>query len=58
MQTHTHTYIYIYINALSPVSWRCKIHQLHLCRGARPYSNGCPGYDIKPSDGEAPIFEF
>ena len=32
-------YIYIYIcihtNRFCPVSWSCRIHQLHLCRGVR-----------------------
>ena len=34
----------------------CRIHWLHLCRGARPtISNECPGYEIQPSDREAPV---
>ena len=27
----------------------------HLCGGVRPLPNKCPGYDIKQSDGEAPV---
>ena len=27
-------------------------------RRVRPSSNECPGYDIKPSDGEAPALEI
>ena len=26
--------------------------------GAVEYSNQCPGYNTKPSDGKAPVFEF
>ena len=37
-----------------PVSWGCRIHWLHLCRGVRPPHNECPGYDTKQSDGEVP----
>ena len=36
------------------VSWGCRIHWLHLCRGVRPPPNECPGYDTKQSDGEVP----
>ena len=39
----------------SPVNWGCRIHWLHLCWGVRPHPNECPGYDIKLSDGEAPV---
>ena len=40
--------------------WGCRIPRLHLCRGVRlscphPLPNECPGYDIKQSDGEAPV---
>ena len=36
-----------------PVSWGCRIHWLHLCRGVRPPPpNECPRYDTKQSDGE------
>ena len=35
-----------------PVSRGCRIHRLLLCRGVRPPSNECPGYDTKQSDGE------
>ena len=38
-----------------PVSWGCRIHQLLLCRGVRPPSNKCPGYDTKQSDDEVPV---
>ena len=37
-----------------PISWSCRIHWLHLCRGVRPPPNECPGYDTKQSDGEVP----
>ena len=37
-----------------PVSWGCRIHWLHLCRGARLPPYECPGYDTKQSDGEVP----
>ena len=37
-----------------PVSWGCRIHWLHLCRGVRPPPNECPGYNTKQSDGEVP----
>ena len=30
------------------------MHRQHLCRGVR-VPNGCPGYDIKQSDGEVPV---
>ena len=33
----------------------CRIHQLHLCRRARPSPNECPRYDTKQSDGEVPV---
>ena len=36
-----------------PVSWGCRIYQLHLCWELRTPIE-CPGYDIKLSDGEAP----
>ena len=38
-----------------PVSWGCRIYQLHLCRGVRPPPKECPGYDTKQSDGEVPV---
>ena len=42
---------------INPVSWDCRICQLHFCRGVTLFSpllsNECPGYGIKPSDGEA-----
>ena len=66
LQLTIYIYIYIYIYILTswysqddkfhaflngPLSWSCKIHGLHFCRGARlPYQ--CPGYDTKQSDGE------
>ena len=37
-----------------PVSWGCKIQQLHLCK-IRPTTNECPVYDSKQSDGEHPV---
>ena len=33
----------------------CKIPRLHICRRVKPLSNGCPGYDTKQSDCEAPV---
>ena len=39
-----------------PVSWGCRIHQLHLCRVVRP-PNETPGYDTKQSDGEVPVMQ-
>ena len=33
-----------------PSGWGCRIHWLHLCRGARN-PNKCPGYDTKQFDG-------
>ena len=41
----------------NPFSWDCRIHRLHLCREVRHHNN-CPGYDIKPSDGEALALEI
>ena len=35
-----------------PVTRGCRIHQLLLCRGVRPFPNECSGYDTKQSDGE------
>ena len=32
-----------------PDGWRCRIHRLHLSRG---FSNECPSYDTKQSDGD------
>ena len=40
-----------------PVSWGCRIHQLHFCRKLR-LPKKCPGYDIKPLDSESPVLEF
>ena len=41
-------------NEFSSVVWGCRINRLPPCRGVRPPTrpNKCPGYDIKPSDGE------
>ncbi len=69
MRPHYNCNIYIYTYMYShlwidfhrittlhcPVSWVCRIHWLHLCRGVRPPPlNECPGYDTKQSDGEVP----
>ena len=35
-----------------------EIHPLHLCRGVRPPTNKCPGYNIKPSDSESPTLDL
>ena len=42
-------------NSGSPVSWGCRIHRLHLCRGIRPPPNKCLGYNTKQSDGAVPV---
>ena len=36
----------------------CRIHQLHLCREKDLFTNEFPEYDMKPSDGEAPVLEL
>ena len=38
-----------------PVDWVCRIHQPFLCRGVKPLTNVCPGYDTKKHDGKVPI---
>ena len=38
---------------ICPVSWGCRIHWLHLCRGVRPPKR-VSWYDTKQSDGEVP----
>ena len=38
-----------------PVGWGFWIHKLLLCRGVRPPSNECPGYDTKQSDDEVSV---
>ena len=38
-----------------PVGWGCRIHWLHFCRGVRPPSHECPGYDTKQFDGRTPV---
>ena len=48
-------FIVSFTRSLCPVSWGCRIHWLHLCRGVRPPPpNECPGYETKQSDGEVP----
>ena len=37
-----------------PIGLGCRIHPLLLCKGARPPTKECPGYDTKQSDGEVP----
>ena len=37
-----------------PVGWRCRLHQLLLCRREQ-LPNESPGYDTKQSDGEVPV---
>ena len=37
-----------------PLGWDSRINWLHLCREVKL----CPGYDIKPCDGEAPILDI
>ena len=41
-----------------PSGWGCRIHWLHLIREITPPHNKCPSYDIKHSDGEAPVLEI
>ena len=42
----------------SPISWGCRIHQLHFWREVRPPPpNKCSGYDIYQSDSEVPAWE-
>ena len=36
----------------SPVSWRCRIHRLHIWKGVRPPPSEWPGYDCKHSNSE------
>ena len=43
---------------ISPVGLGCRIHRLHFCKGVRPPTNECFGYDTKQSDGEAPVPEL
>ena len=50
-------YIYIQDN-VSPVSWGCRIHRLHPCRGIRHPSLPNEYPDTKPFDGEAPAMEI
>ena len=38
-----------------PISWSCRLHQLHLCWRVKPPHNKCPGHDIKQSHGEVPV---
>ena len=45
-------------DGFSPVCWDYRIHRLLLSRGVRPFPTECPGYDIKPSDGEATALEI
>ena len=44
-----------YPNDIRPVGQDSRIHQLHLCRGASPTPNDCPGYGTKHSDDEVPV---
>ena len=37
-----------------PVGCVFRINRVHLCRELR-HHNECPGYDIRPSDGEVPV---
>ena len=51
----TDLYVNCVVRTFSPVGWGFRIHQLHLFRGVRPSPNECLDYDIKQSDGEAPV---
>ena len=42
----------------SSVGWRCRIHQLHLCRRVRSHPYECPVYDIEQFHGEGPGLEI
>ena len=49
----------VYFHIGSPVSWGCIVYWLHLGRDIRSHpTNECPGYDSKPSEGEAPVMEI
>ena len=49
-------FIFLAVNKPRAVGLGCWIHWLHLCRwGVRSSPNECPEYDIKKSDGEAPV---
>ena len=41
-----------------PVGWSNRIHQLHPCSTVTHLPIEYPGYDIKPSDGKAPVLEL
>ena len=48
--------ILVFISSfVCPVSWGCRIHRLHHCRGVRPPPNECLRYNTKQSDGEVPV---
>ena len=43
----------------SLVRWRCRIHRMHPCRRLTPPQKEMrPRFDIRSSDGEAPILEL
>ena len=43
----------------SPVSWGCRIHQMHHCRGVRPPALPMSVLGMtKQSDGEVPVLEL
>ena len=37
------------------VSWGCRIHWLHLCKGVPPPKKKCPGYETIHFDGEVSV---
>ena len=47
-------YISIMQGECNQVSWGCRIHWLHLCRGVR-LTNEYSGYDINQSDGKVQV---
>ena len=47
-------YLIISYCIFCPVSWGCRIHWLHLCRGVRPPPQRVSWYDTKQSHGEVP----
>ena len=56
---HTYIYIYIYIYTHTPAQSPGAVKYID-CISAEELNspNRCPGYDVKPSDGEAPVLEL
>ena len=49
---------FFYLIPPSPVSWGCRIHWLHLCRGVRLHQPVFWIWHLTASDGEIPVLEF